>query len=521
LSEDAVERLHREVDEYAEEIFHDFTPNRQSPARAEGKIIRDPIHGFHHLDPWEVEVVDSPLLQRLRYIRQNGLAYLVYPTANHTRLDHSLGVAKVVGDVASAFAERRSEGRLFSATDVAELRMAALLHDVGHGIFSHLSEAIIELYWYEELSRVKRVAPYEGKAAGEILSYMLVTSKTFREFFNEVVVRHNHDLDLDRVAGYILGTTTAPLMHAYKPDVITGPLDADKLDYLARDSYFTGIKSEADIPNIIRSLRVWGKRSGIGRSLVVRLSGANFVEQMHFARLLLFPAMYHHQKVRALECMVRGIIEVIRRTGARIKDRALRFERMTDFLRLTDDQFLTLAGRERELRDKISRLLNRTLLRRAVHISTSVIVSPLEQTRYSDLVKLDMGKPRDYGEILSIREEIFNNLPSALPQEVLGGRAVDVSDLWLDIPRTPAVSRDVMRCYVDSGEAQPLELRKLFPIDAWLQSYAENKWTGHVFGYPNDEYLHALNKAAVEVLEQRFQLRFSPRATLECKLGGQ
>ena len=122
--------LQQEMDGFVDQLFAGYVPTVQdSKDRRGGKVIRDPIHGFLHLWPWEVEILDSPLVQRLRYIHQNGLAYLVYPSANHSRLEHSIGMAKVVQDVARMFREygdANDTGDLFDTTTVGELRLAVL-----------------------------------------------------------------------------------------------------------------------------------------------------------------------------------------------------------------------------------------------------------------------------------------------------------------------------------------------------------------------------------------------------------
>ena len=513
-----LKNLQQEIDSFVDELFAGFVPTVQnSDDRIGGKVIRDPIHGFLHLRAWEVEILDSPLVQRLRYIHQNALAYLVYPSANHSRLEHSLGMAKVVQDVARAFRESRDlNAELFDDTTVDELRLAALLHDIGHGIFSHLSESLIKSRWNVQFTAVGQLEPYKGKQVGEILSHLLVTSRRFREFLEEVKDRYSLNYDIDRIAGYIVGRTDST-EDAYKADLITGPIDADKLDYLPRDSYFTGIRTEVDTEHIIQSLKVWDGSDGTPKSLVVGLSGATSVEQMHFSKLSLFPAMYHHQKVRALECMVRGIVEKIWEAGDDIEEPQLRLRNVTDFLRFSDMEFLTLARREPLLRRQTARLVNRNLLRRALHISTSVIEPELLDTNYSDLVKLGSGDPEAEQHIRILREEIFEQIPKAARTDPITGEPLDVSDLWLDIPKAPEISQDIMRCYVVSG-AKLIMLSDLFPIAAWLDAYAANKWTAHVFGFPDEDHLRTVNRAAIGVLENRFQIKFSPRATEECKL---
>ena len=138
-------------------------------------------------------------------------------------------------------------------------------------------------------------------------------------------------------------------------------------------------------------------------------------------------------------------------------------------------------------------------------------------SNYSDLVKLGSGDPEAEQQIRILREEIFEQIPKDNRTDRITGEPLDVSDLWLDIPKAPEISRDIMRCYVVSG-ASLINLSDLFPIDAWLDAYAANKWTAHIFSFPDEDHLKMVNHSAIEVLESRFQVKFSPRATEECKL---
>jgi hypothetical protein len=434
-------------------------------------------------------------------------------------LEHSLGVAKVVGDIAAAFREA-SDGDLFSDQVAGELRLAALLHDIGHGIFSHLSESLIEFRWSNDFDEIRKESEiFRGKKAGEILSYLLITSRRFDQFLKSVFVRYNKDFSVERIAGYVVGRVEDSLS-SYKADVITGPLDADKLDYIARDSYFTGIRSEVDVGQIVRSLRTKIVVTETGqkvRALVVSLSGSSFVEQMHFARVLLYPAMYHHQKVRALECMIRSMFEIIWGKSDVIAEPKLKFSKITDILRINDTEFLFLCSQERLLGRMAKGILKRNVFKRALHISRSVVQGNPLPEGYEDLRKLDVGDPADYEILKQLRAELLASVPSGARRTRFGDE-VNESDVWLDLPTTPTTVKDLGRCYVDMGNEDSILLTELFPIDRWLASYAQNKWTGHVFGFPDDEYLKALNRSAVQLLQERFELGFTPAASQQCKL---
>src|ERR1700730_5234819 len=157
----AREKLDQRVERFVKWTFRDYRP-----ARPRGlKVINDSLLGNQYFSRHEVAVIDSPLLQRLKRIKQTGLVYQVYPSATHSRFEHSLGVTTIAERCLRAIQERVSveTGQTvadFDRTsgDLAHLRMAAMLHDVGHGLCSHASEQIYELL--SDLRAFKQEAAY-------------------------------------------------------------------------------------------------------------------------------------------------------------------------------------------------------------------------------------------------------------------------------------------------------------------------------------------------------------------------
>ena len=132
----------------------------------------------------------------------------------------------------------------------------------------------------------------------EMLSYLIVTSPCFRDYFDDILSKHNRaNVDLKRVAAIIVGDMENPF-EAYIADIINGAFDADKLDYIHRDSYFTGIKMEVDIDRIMYTVSIAKKMINRRRGLIIDVSGSPFVEQIMFNKMLLYTSLYHHQKVR-------------------------------------------------------------------------------------------------------------------------------------------------------------------------------------------------------------------------------
>jgi HD superfamily phosphohydrolase len=246
--------------------------------------IRDPIHGFVRLLGRECDIVDTPLFQRLRRIHQLAMAYMVYPGALHTRFDHTLGVTDVAGRMCDHL--RIDEGHR------TLVRMAGLLHDVGHGPFSHVSESVLNALSEPELE----------KTAGK--------KEKIHELITEKIIRQHPDLsgplsgnDREEVAKLL----KSGLDEAVHRDIISGPLDADKQDYLLRDSKYCGVTYGIfDISQLHLTL-CQGRQDG-NRHLMVKENGIHALEQFVLAKYYLTTQVYRH-KVRLItdQMLVRAI----------------------------------------------------------------------------------------------------------------------------------------------------------------------------------------------------------------------
>ena len=153
------------------------------------KVIHDPVWGTMKFYPWELQIMDSPLIQRLRNINQLGLAVYTYPSAHHSRFEHTLGVATLVTRMAESvndagLSDMVADAEAITREDIDKLRIAALLHDVGHCFFSHLSEKMYgNTVEFEELKNSFEI--FASAQPHEILGYIIINTTSFKEFFKK------------------------------------------------------------------------------------------------------------------------------------------------------------------------------------------------------------------------------------------------------------------------------------------------------------------------------------------------
>ena len=308
------------------------------------KTFNDPVWGVVELMPWETVLLDSPLLQRLRGVRQLGMAHLVYPGAGHDRLEHIKGVVEAAERMIRALERNADHRRRFgedrdenvpqvSNEDRYATRLAALLHDIGHGPFSHATEQLIEERYEQEFESVVRVLRrfFEGVtliAPGEAVATLIVLS----DAMNSVLTHPQMTADTGSnrlpvaVAARILGSRSC-LKAGYLSGIISGPVDADKLDYVARDCHHSGLPLGIDLTRLVSKLEVvvvtpdnapnqeLRERAELSPEkrfydIGISQTGLGSYEQLVIARVLLYDRLYYHHKVRAAEAMLQSLIRV-------------------------------------------------------------------------------------------------------------------------------------------------------------------------------------------------------------------
>ena len=264
--------------------------------------IRDPVHGYIYANELECKIIDSPVFQRLRKIRQLGTAHLTYPGALHTRFEHCIG---------SMYLAKRAANHLKSQEIINEdmsneLSIAALLHDIGHGPFSHLFEEVLHEKGMTHENITDRII--RETEIADILSRFGVNVKKFSNLC--VGTSKNHP--------------------RFMNDIIAGFLSVDSMDYLLRDSYFSGVEyGKVDVHRIIDAYEIAGKKLAINKDSVYAL------ESLMLAMYEMFRAVYFHKSVRASAVM---IIRAMNLSNEELHFTNL--DNLDDFLQLTDERIL-------------------------------------------------------------------------------------------------------------------------------------------------------------------------------------
>lgn len=315
--------------------------------KAKGKIINDPVYGFLRFpEPEIMKLIEHPWFQRLRNIKQMGMAHLVYPGAVHTRFHHSLGACHLME---KALDELKIKGIQLTDEDHLAARMAILLHDIGHGPFSHaLEHSLVEGISHETISHL-------------IMKRM------------------------DEEMGGLLSDATRIFDHSYPRrylhQLVSSQLDVDRMDYLNRDSFYTGV-SEGVI-GYDRILQMLTVRNG---ELMVEEKGVHSVEKFIIARRLMYWQVYLHKTVLGAEELLLNILNRAKELAQNGKElfaspalhyflykrlTATDFEKdpshLDRFCQLDDYDILTSIKVWQEHKDKILSMLCKMLINRNLY----------------------------------------------------------------------------------------------------------------------------------------------------------
>jgi len=337
--------------------------------------IIDPIHDFVRVYDNELKIIDTPIFQRLRRIRQLSGAHLIYPGAQHTRFEHSLGVMHIASMAGQALAEKG----VVSFDDIQNLRLAGLLHDIGHGPFSHL---------FEEIFEEKRKISHEDLGRDIILKTEI----------GDIISKNGFDKKL--ITKLALGDSKLQFMN----EIISGALSADIMDYLLRDGYFTGAEhAKIDHHRLTHSLDVYKNKLALDKSSLV-----NF-ETMMISRFQMFKAVYFHKTVRAGEVMLLEAMDLAE------GELGLSLMNLDEYLKLSDDVIL-------------AKLLNLPEHNSKLKASKKIATDYLNRNLFKSVFESTLtGKAITKKRMQELRGEISKK------------SKIDINEIFVDSSNTPSI----------------------------------------------------------------------------------
>jgi len=364
--------------------------------------IRDPVHGYVKLDDFAQALIGTPQMQRLRWIKQLGLANLVYPGANHTRFEHSLGAYHLAMVLADHLDLNEEEKLLVGA--------AALLHDIGHGPLSHATESTL--------------TPFLRREHESVID--LLRKSELREILGE------HGLLPQEVQSTINGENRLG-------QIVSSEIDADRMDYLIRDSHYTGVAY-----GVIDHLRLIKKMKVHLGDLVVESGGIQAATSLLISRLLMHPAVYYHHVCRISECMIASGIRKMIDDGIE----AAEIKAMDD-----EELFSSMTVHGDIAAEMVKRIKSRRLFKRAVYVGLESLESPESYSRSSTNER-------------------------RIAQEIADQAGLDIDYVLLDNPVLPDAEEGDFPVLVD-GEVKPL--RDVSPLVSILEQANRANWRFGVY----------------------------------------
>lgn len=426
--------------------------------------VHDPVHGSIRVDGFFEDIIGRHEMQRLRGVKQLGDAHLVFPGANHTRFEHCLGAYHLAGRMADSLG--------LSEDDALTVRSAALLHDICHAPFSHTLESVME-----EATGRDHMELAHDLITGRIRTCRREDDDLFGDSDPISDILSGNGIDPEVVCGLISNPETTALdmdqtsldggfdhfpSKDYLHQIIHGPVDCDQMDYLMRDSHYTGVTAgHIDLERLLDTMRVRNDRLCIARS------GAPAAEGLMVARSLMYTSVYFHQTVRIINRMT---VKAVGASGLDLSD-----------IYLWDDSDLSsrLIAAGGPASDLMRRVRGRMVFKRAC------VLYDVDESTVQLLLRYTSAKER-----------------GKLEKELADRAGIDENYVCVEMPSARVLLSEVQIGKTDVSILNPdgrmVNLAKTSPIAKPLQSRDPFGWSAVIACPP--EYREKVRKAASHVL---------------------
>lgn len=490
------------------------------------KNFYDSVWGTIGINEGEILIIDSPILQRLRHIKQLGLADLLYSSADHSRFSHTLGVLQTADVMAGQIEKELKKKDVTTSAETRQIiRLAAIFHDCGHLFASHASER----YYQKDRknSLFQKIADtrlcfeanlkIEKPPLSEIISILIVNSPAVRALL-DIIQKGlssidfspiNQDIIIEKICCMILGFpyTTGMIPFA---QVISGPIDSDKLDYLKRDSHSTGVPVAVDMSRVFQKLRVVESsksykmiavNDGKGKmayKMAIAPAAINTVDQLVISRFMMYENIYYHQKTVTAEEMLRYAMHKLDSSTKEIFDDFSKVLRLTDNVVVHSDFFLSVKSviKDFKMIDReefndacriLSNLHKRRLFKRCVAFTDENLTRVACRNRefYSRVIAGEVIEEQDWF-IQTVIQEV-KNIKRVLNGSEYPCHFNDTTEILLLI--TPDIAASSLHSNIAIADKKNKDRDAIFEADNWLRSRASRKPQNYLISYTEDRYI--------------------------------
>lgn len=529
LQSENLKIIREQVEQYCYEIMKEYLFECENFCKKfplsnnKTKNFNDSVWGTIEINDGEIRIIDSPIVQRLRNIKQLGLADLLYSSADHSRYAHTLGVIRTADVMQKQIEKELKKKGIVSDNDVNQLiRLSAIFHDCGHTFCSHASERYFQKSTYHsQYKEIEKERNYIKNSINikpslsEIIATFIVQSQAIRKLLkivanglNEISINSTtEDVIIEKICCFIWGYPYSEKLLAYS-QIISGQIDADKLDYLKRDSHSTGVPAAVDMSRVFQKLRVvestknYKMKSTSEEDVDTRYTIAiapvaiNTVDQLIISRYMMFENVYFHQKTLTAETLLRYALEKIDESTKGLLDNFRNIMMFQDS-HIVSNNF-ELSAREiipefqiinkdefAEACKLLKNLYTRKLFKRSVAFTSENIVD-VGHNGYEFYSKLFSIKSFvDQEKFVELIKKTTNDIKNLLLNTIYESKC-DTDILLI-------VSPDISNININSNLAIAEKNNKYrdmeFEADNWLKSRASRKPQNYLITYPEDRYI--------------------------------
>lgn len=465
-------------------------------------IIQDAIYGPIKLDKIAISLLENPLMQRLRFISQLGCANFVFPSANHNRFEHSIGVYFITCKIIEQLEKEMKKIDLDIHNDDLEIlkntmKAAAILHDIGQLPFSHVLEPFLEIAFIERIQEKK----IESAAPHELLSKLIIEKS---QHINDIL--EENSVNTEWIGNFITGKPMEDNKFLFAQKVINGDIDADKIDYLLRDAYFTGVPfGKIDHDRILNMFTIWD--DGQAFQLAGILKGYMAFESLVISRLQMFTSVYNHHTSRVASSMLQYSLNEQLKENSRKNPSWLLYHVDSSIIGLIAKLrgFKSMKWAENKLGFN---LLYRKFYKRFLMTKEEIIIRNVNVEKF-----MERNKPYLNENRIKMNEEV-----NSIIQE---NRDISNSDIFnqnlpyilIDIPKRKLFS-DMEFALVDPSDPEFRDVQHLKYVGRFLQHLPRDlpviPWISYCFiQNKKDENLNAkIKEIVINFFKEKYNLRF-------------